>query len=273
VRRAAEERLYRASLSRERLREWIARGILLIRPSGQADGQVHGLAVVGLGGDAFGHPVSITAAVGVGREGVLDIERQAELGGRVHSKGVLILGGYLSDTYAADKPLALAARLVFEQSYQEVEGDSASLAELLALLSRLADAPLRQGIAVTGSVNQRGEVQAVGGLNEKVEGFFDACQAIGPGDDQGVLLPASNVEHLMLRDDVVAAVTAGSFRIHAVATVDEALELMTGRPAAEIHARANARLRARAETLRSFAAPEGAPPNGRSARPPPAAVA
>jgi predicted ATP-dependent protease len=211
VRRAAEERLYRASLARERLREWIARGVLLVRPSGEAVGQVHGLAVVGLGPDAFGHPVRITATVGVGREGVLDIEREAELGGRVHSKGVLILGGYLSDTYAADKPLALSARLVFEQSYQGVEGDSASLAELLALLSRLAELPLRQGLAVTGSVNQRGEVQAVGGVNEKVEGFFDACGALGPGDEQGVLLPASNAEHLMLRDDVVAGGAGGVF--------------------------------------------------------------
>jgi predicted ATP-dependent protease len=233
---------------------------------------VHGLAVVGVGDDAFGHPVRITATAGVGREGVVDIERQAELGGRLHSKGVLILGGYLSDTYAADKPLALAARLVFEQSYQQVEGDSASLAELVALLSRLAEVPVRQGIAVTGSVNQRGQVQAVGGVNEKVEGFFDACQAVEASDDQGVILPASNVEHLMLRDDVVEAVAAGRFRVHAVATVDEALEIVTGRPAADVHARVNARLRALAETLSRFATPESPVPNGRAARPPPAGV-
>ncbi|MER3420815.1 MAG: ATP-dependent protease, partial [Chloroflexota bacterium] len=143
----------------------------------------------------------------------------AELGGRIHSKSVMILGGYLTDMYAQDKPLALTARLVFEQSYEEVEGDSASLAELLALLSRLADVPLKQGLAVTGSVNQRGEVQAVGGVNEKVEGFYDACVAVGLTGEQGVVLPAANVENLMLRDDVLEAVEQGRFHIYAVSTV------------------------------------------------------
>jgi lon-related putative ATP-dependent protease len=241
VRRAVEQRVYRAALVQERLKELIARGVLLVRPEGTAVGQINGLAVIGLGEISFGRPSRITATVGAGRDGVIDIERQAELGGRIHSKGVLILGGYLTDTYAGDKPLALSARLVFEQSYDEVEGDSASLAELLALLSRLAEVPLRQGIAVTGSVNQRGEVQAVGGVNEKIEGYFDACTVTGLTGDQGVILPAANVDHLMLRDDVVEAVAAGTFHVYAVRTVDEALALLTGMPAAEIHARVDAR--------------------------------
>jgi predicted ATP-dependent protease len=236
---------------------------LVVRPEGEATGQIHGLAVVGLGDVGFGRPSRITATLGAGRDGVIDIERQVELGGHIHSKGVLILGGYLTDTYAGDKPLALSARLVFEQSYSEVEGDSASLAELLALLSRLADAPLKQGIAVTGSVNQRGEVQAVGGVNEKIEGFFDACLATGLTGDQGVILPASNVENLMLRDDVIEAARSGRFHVYPVQSVDEALELLTDLPAGtrgadgafpagSIHARVDARLRALAETLVAF---------------------
>ena len=277
VRRAVEERVYRSGLVAERLRELMARGVLLVRPEGEAVGQVHGLAVLSAGGTTFGQPVRITATVGVGRDGVVDIERQAELGGRIHSKGVLILGGYLADTYARAKPLALSARLVFEQSYDEVEGDSASLAELLALLSRLADVPLRQGIAVTGSVNQRGEVQAIGGVNEKVEGFFDACQAVGPRDDQGVVIPAANAEHLMLRDDVVAAVAAGRFHVHAVRTVEEALAVLTGQPVERptldgatpltgFHALVDRRLKALADALREFGSPL-AGPNGRAHRP------
>lgn len=266
VRRAVEHRLYRTALVRERLKELIARGVLIVRPTGTATGQVYGLAVVGVGEGAFGRPTRITATIGAGRDGVVDIERQAELGGRIHSKSVMILGGYLTDMYAQDKPLALTARLVFEQSYEEVEGDSASLAELLALLSRLADVPLKQGLAVTGSVNQRGEVQAVGGVNEKVEGFYDACVAVGLTGEQGVVLPAANVENLMLRDDVLEAVEQGRFHIYAVSTVDEALTVLTGLPAGPrgpdgtfppdgIHARVDRRLRALADALRQFAAP------------------
>jgi predicted ATP-dependent protease len=239
----------------------------MVRPEGMAVGQLHGLSVVQMGETAFGRPIRITATAGAGREGLLDIERQVELGGPIHSKGVLILGGYLTDTYARDKPLALAARLVFEQSYEEVEGDSASLAELLTLLSRLSETPLRQEIAVTGSVNQRGEVQAVGGVNAKVEGFFDACLATtGVTGSQGVILPAANAEHLMLRDDVVEAAAAGRFHVYAVRSVNDALELLTGVaagparadgtfPEGGIHARVDARLRALAGALRDFAAP------------------
>jgi predicted ATP-dependent protease len=282
VRRAVEQRRYRSSLIPERLREAPSRGGRVIRPEGEAVGQVHGLSVSGIGDTLFGRPTRITATAGLGREGVLDIERQAELGGKIHSKGVLILGGYLADTYTRDKPLVLSARLVFEQSYGEVEGDSASLAELLALLSRLADAPLRQGIAVTGSVNQRGEVQAVGGVNAKIEGFFDTCVAAGLSGDQGVILPAANVQHLMLREDVVAAAAAGRFHVYAAETVDQALEILTGQPAGtrgddgrfapeSIHARADARLRAFAETLQAFGAAEpgrnGAPSPSRRQKP------
>ncbi|MFN8634287.1 MAG: AAA family ATPase [Chloroflexota bacterium] len=265
IRKAVEQRRYRSSLVQDRLREMTARGVLLIRPDGAAVGQVHGLAVIQAGDVAFGRPCRITATVAAGREGLLDIERETELGGPIHSKGVLILGGYLADTYVQDKPLALSARLVFEQSYEQVEGDSASLAELLALLSRLANVPLSQAIAVTGSVNQRGEVQAIGGVNEKIEGFYDACLASGLTGAQGVVVPYANVENLMLRDDVVAAVAAGQFHVYAVRTVDEALERLTGRSAGPrqadgsfppdgIHALVDRRMHALAVVLRDFAA-------------------
>jgi len=274
VRRAVEQRIYRSALIQERLREMIQRGILLIRPEGSAVGQVHGLAVVGLTDLQFGHPSRITATVGLGREGVIDIDRQAELGGHIHTKGVLILSGYLADTYAQDKPLALTARLVFEQTYDGVEGDSASLAELLALLSRLADVSLDQAIAVTGSVNQRGEVQAVGGVNQKIEGYFDACRALGMSGKQGVILPASNVENLMLREDVVAAIADGTFHVHAVRTVDEALEILTGQsagtrspggefPLGTVHRRVDDRLRSFADALRGFDASPTSRQNGK----------
>jgi predicted ATP-dependent protease len=250
VRRAVEQRIYRSGLMHERLNELFSRGVLLVQLTGTAVGQINGLAVIAAGDIAFGRPSRITATTGAGREGLLDIERQAELGGPIHSKGVLILNGYLTERYAQDKPLSLSARLVFEQSYEEVEGDSASLAELLSLLSRLADAPLRQGIAVTGSVNQNGEVQAIGGVNEKIEGFFAACQSAGASDDQGVMIPAANVDNLMLRDDVVEAVATGQFHLYAVEHVDQALEILTSQSPADIHQRVDARLRSYSEALR-----------------------
>lgn len=264
VRKAVAQRIDRSSLVADRMTEFVSRGILLVRPEGTAIGQIHGLAVIEAGGTAFGRPSRITATIAAGRDGVVDIERQVELGGPIHSKGVLILAGYLADLYAQDKPLALSARIVFEQSYEGIEGDSASLAELLVLLSRIAGLPLKQSIAVTGSVNQHGEVQAVGGVNEKIEGFFDVCMAIGLRGDQGVILPASNVGNLMLRPDVVEAAQNGRFHIYPVRTVDEALELMTGIPAhpraadgtfpaGGVHARVDERLRALAEALKSFA--------------------
>jgi lon-related putative ATP-dependent protease len=233
VQRALEEKVYRSKLIQDRIQELIARGVLLIDTEGEAVGQVNGLAVISLGDYDFGKPSRITASVGPGREGIIDIEREVELGGPIHSKGVLILGGYLSYKYAQDKPLTLAARLVFEQSYEGVEGDSASSAELYALLSALSGLPIKQSIAVTGSVNQHGEIQAIGGVNEKIEGFFDICKVKGLTGDQGVMIPASNVQNLQLREDIIEAVREGKFHIWAVRTVDEGIEILTGVPAGE----------------------------------------
>lgn len=182
---------------------------------------------------AFGSPTRITAQVRLGEGDVLDIEREVDLGGPLHSKGVMILAGYLGSHYARETPLAMAASLVFEQSYGEIEGDSASSAELYSLLSAIAEVPIKQGIAVTGSVNQYGEVQAIGGVNEKIEGFFDLCQVRGLTGEQGVMIPASNVGDLMLKQDVVDAVANGQFQIHAVKTIDQGIEILTGVPAGE----------------------------------------
>ena len=184
-----------------------------------------------LGKFAFGQPSRITARVRMGGGKVIDIEREVDMGGPIHSKGVLILSGFLGARYAADYPLSLSASLVFEQSYGGVDGDSASMAELCALLSALANVPIRQSLAITGSVNQHGEAQPIGGVNEKIEGFFDVCQGRGLTGEQGVIIPASNVQHLMLRRDVVEAVKEKRFHIYAMETVDQAIELLTGVPA------------------------------------------
>jgi predicted ATP-dependent protease len=231
VQRAIDAWVARSGGPRERIQEEIARGTIAIATKGEAVGQVNGLSVVELGGFAFARPSRITARVHLGSGTVVDIEREVELGGPIHSKGVLILSGYLAGRYVSEQPLSLTASIVFEQSYGAVEGDSASSAELFALLSALADVPIRQGIAVTGSINQHGDVQAVGGVNEKIEGFFDICKAAGLTGDQGVLIPATNIAHLMLREDVREAVTNGTFHVYAMATVDEGLEVLTGRPA------------------------------------------
>ena len=223
--RARSDRLER------RVREAIARGTILIDTAGAKAGQVNGIAYVPVGEFPFAEPTRITATARVGEGQVIDIQREAHLGGAIHSKGVMILSQFLASRFSGHRPLSLAASLAFEQTYGEVEGDSASLAELCALLSSLAGIPARQSIAVTGSVNQLGEVQAVGGVNEKIEGFFEVCRARGLTGEQGVIIPAANVEHLMLRDAVVDAVAAGSFHVHAVATVDEAIERLTGVPA------------------------------------------
>lgn len=223
----------RAGRVRERLLESVRRGIVLLATGGEAIGQVNGLMVLATGEVAFGHPARITARVRAGKGEVVDIEREVELGGPIHSKGVLILSGFLGGRYLPDGPHSLSASLVFEQSYGPVEGDSASLGELCALLSALAMVPVRQSVAVTGSVNQNGEVQAVGGVNEKIEGFFDVCRERGLTGEQGVVLPAANVQHLMLRPEVVAAVAAGQFSIWAVDRVDDALEVLLGEPPGE----------------------------------------
>jgi len=225
------QRIYRENLIEEHLARAFAEGTLLLATDGESVGQVNGIAVLTLGDYAFGRPSRITARVHSGKPGVLDIEREAELGGKIHSKGVMILTGFLAGRYAREQPLALAASLAFEQQYEEIEGDSASSAELYALLSSLAGIPLSQSLAVTGSVNQQGEVQPVGGINEKVEGFFDVCRVRGLTGRQGVLIPEANVRHLMLREDVVQAVREGKFALHAVATVDEGIALLSGREA------------------------------------------
>jgi predicted ATP-dependent protease len=191
-------------------------------------GQVNGLSVFSLGELSFGKPSRITARVRMGAGKVVDIEREVELGGPIHSKGVLILSGYLASHFALDCPVSLWASLVFEQSYGGVEGDSASSAELYALLSALAELPMRQSLAVTGSVNQFGEVQAVGGINEKIEGFFDLCCARGLDGTHGVLIPRANIVHLMLRPDIVEAAEAGRFSVYAVSSADEGIALLTG---------------------------------------------
>ena len=230
---ALSARRHRAGRVRELAQEQILRGNQLISVEGSHVGQANGLAVVDLGDFPFAHPVRITATARIGDGEVIDIEREAELGGPLHSKGVMILSAFLASRYARSLPLSLNATLVFEQSYGPVEGDSASLAELCALLSALAGAPIRQSFALTGSVNQYGRVQAIGAVSEKIEGFFDLCAARGLTGEQGVLIPADNVKHLMLREEVVAACAAGRFRVHAVEDVDQAIELLTGIPAGE----------------------------------------
>ena len=233
VREAIEQRFTRSSLLLEKLREMISQGVIKIDIEGEKPGQVNGLSIIDLGDIMFGRPNKITASIGLGKEGLIDIEREAKLGGPIHTKAVLILSGYLAHRYAQDKPLSLSARLVFEQSYSGIEGDSASCAELYALLSGLSGVPIKQGIAVTGSVNQKGEVQAIGGVNEKIEGFFGVCKEKGFNGEQGVMIPASNVRNLVLKDEVVDAVKRGDFKIWSVSTIDEGIEILTGRKAGD----------------------------------------
>ena len=231
IEQAIAQQIHRGSRVKERSQEMILRDIALIETTGSRVGQINGLSVLTLGDNAFGQPTRITCQVRPGAGRIIDIEREVKLGGPIHSKGVLILSGFLAGRYALDTPMSLYASLVFEQSYGGVEGDSASSAELYTLLSALSEAPLRQDLAVTGSVNQHGMVQAIGGANEKIEGFFDICRARGLSGTQGVLIPASNVQHLMLRADVVAACDAGQFAIYPVRTIDEGIALLTGLPA------------------------------------------
>lgn len=235
VQQAIDAQIRRADRLRERIYEEIERGTILIDTDGEKVGQVNGLSVADLGNFAFAQPSRITATARLGHGDVVDIEREVELGGAIHSKGVMIVSAFLGERYARNQPLSLSASLVFEQSYGGVEGDSASVAELCALLSVLADAPIRQGMAVTGSVNQHGQIQAIGGVNEKIEGFFDVCALKGLTGKQGVIIPESNVKHLMLRANVVASAEEGKFHIFPVSTVDEAIELLTGVTAGELN--------------------------------------
>ena len=233
IRKAIEEKVYRSKLIQEKIQEMIKRGFFLIDTVKEQVGQVNGLSVMGLGDFAFGNPSRVTASIGLGREGVIDIEREAKMGGPIHTKGVLILSGYINDKYARDKPLSLSARLVFEQNYEGVEGDSASSTELYCILSALSGLPIKQNIAVTGSVNQKGEVQAIGGVNEKIEGFFEVCKLQGLTGQQGVMIPESNVQNLMLKEEVTDAVKDGKFNIYSVKTIDEGIEFLTGTKAGE----------------------------------------
>lgn len=263
VSRAVDEHIQRADRLRDRSQETINREIIIIDTDGEKVGQINGLSVLQLGGFSFGKPSRITARVRMGQGRVTDIEREVKLGGPLHSKGVMILWGFLAGRFAQDIPLAMAATLVFEQSYGGVDGDSASSTELYALLSALSEAPIRQSLAVTGSVNQWGEVQAIGGANEKIEGYFDICKKRGLTGTQGVLIPRSNVQHLMLREDVVEAVKAGKFFVYPVAHVDEGIEILTGIKAGKrlsdntfevgtINHRVEARLREFAEHAKKF---------------------
>ncbi len=233
VQKAVEERVYRLSLVEEHARELIAEGTIMVDLAGAVVGQVNGLAVVDLGDFSFGRPARITAKTFAGVGGVINIERESQLSGSLHDKGILILSGYLGHRFAQDRPLSLSASVCFEQSYAGVDGDSASSTELYAILSSLSALPIRQGVAVTGSVNQEGEIQPIGGVNQKVEGFFDACRVQGFTGEQGVLIPHQNVKNLMLRDDVVRAVEEARFHLWSVRSIDEGIGILTGTPAGQ----------------------------------------
>lgn len=260
VEKALASRVFRSNRIEEDIRELIANGTILVDIDGKKIGQVNGLSVMEIGGYAFGRPSRVTASVGMGQAGIVNIERESHLSGNIHDKGMLILAGYLRNRFGQNHPLALSASLCFEQSYGGVEGDSASSTELYALLSRLANIPLRQDLAVTGSVNQWGEVQAIGGVNEKIEGFFDVCRVVGLTGKQGVLIPASNVRHLVLRGDVITAVAEGIFHIYPVQNIDEGLAILTGpsdgSEAININRAVADRLRELAVGLKEFASQE-----------------
>jgi lon-related putative ATP-dependent protease len=233
VDKALDEKIYRSNLIDERIQELFTEGTIMVDVTGSVSAQVNGLSVYNIGDFSFGKPSRITARVYLGKAGVIDIEREAKLSGRIYNKGVLILSGYLGGTYAQDKALSLSASLAFEQSYGEVEGDSASAAELIALLSGITDTPLKQNIAITGSINQKGDIQPIGGVNEKIEGFFSVCKNRGLTGDQGVIIPELNVKNLMLKKEVVDAVKEGKFHVYAIKTVNDALEILTGLPVGE----------------------------------------
>jgi predicted ATP-dependent protease len=259
VQQVLENRIFRSNRIEEEIRELIANGTILVDLDGRKVGQVNGLSVMEIGGYAFGRPSRVTASVAMGQAGIVNIERESRLSGSIHDKGMLILAGYLRNRFGQEQPLALSASLCFEQSYAGVEGDSASSTELYALLSRLGNVPLRQDVAVTGSVNQRGEVQAIGGVNEKIEGFYDVCRVAGLTGEQGVLIPAANVRHLVLRSDVIQAVADGMFHIYPVRTVDEGITILAGMPAdsetpaPSVNGAVKQRLRDLAAGLKEFA--------------------
>lgn len=272
VMKAIEEKVYRSNQIQEILQEMIEEGTLLIDTGGDVPGQINGIAVLAVGDYAFGKPSRITARTHIGNKGVINIDREVELGGRIHNKGAMILAGYLGGRYATEVPLALSGTITFEQEYEEIEGDSASSAELYAMLSSLSGFPIRQDLACTGSVNQHGQVQAIGGVNEKIEGYFDVCRTIGLTGKQGVMIPVSNVKHLMLREDVVEAVKEGKFHIYPITTIDEGISLLTGKdagerqadgtyPAGTVNGEVHRNLQAMAQKVKEFMKTEEEKPN------------
>jgi lon-related putative ATP-dependent protease len=267
VQRAIDEKLHRSNRAEERVREMIDEGLIRVDSDGETIGQVNGLSVLSLGNYSFGKPGRITVRTYTGKTGVVSLDREAKLSGKLYDKGLLTLTGYLGAKYASDAPLSLSATISFEQLYEEIEGDSASSTELYALLSSLSGLPLKQGIAVTGSVDQQGNVQPVGGVNEKIEGFFETCRRRGLTGAQGVILPKQNVVHLMLREAVRQAVRDGEFHIYPVGTIDQGIEILTGVPAGErmddgdfppdsVHGRVEARLRQITANLKAKAEDE-----------------
>jgi lon-related putative ATP-dependent protease len=277
VDQAIDARIYRSNMVEEHIQEMIDRGTLMIDVDGAVVGQVNGLAVYSMGDYMFGKPSRITVSTSMGRAGIINIEREADMSGSTHNKGVLILSGYLRKKYAQDKPLSMSASIAFEQSYSGVDGDSASSTEIYALLSSISGVPIRQDIAVTGSVNQKGEVQAIGGVNHKIEGFYDCCQKEGLTGKQGVMIPESNVKDLMLRKDVVEAVKKKKFHVYAVKTIDEGIEILTGKKAGDIkpdgaypkgtiNALVNEKLKELAEGLKKFGDEEKKEGNKKSGR-------
>jgi lon-related putative ATP-dependent protease len=265
VEKAIEAKIYRSNLIQEKLREYIEKKVILISTEGEAVGQINGLSVLSMGDFSFGAPSRITVAVGLGKEGLIDVQREVNMSGPIHGKGVMIIAGYLASKFASDKPLTLSARVVFEQNYEGVEGDSASSTELYALLSALSGVPIKQCFAVTGSVNQGGEVQPIGGANEKIEGYFEVCKARGLDGHHGVVIPESNVRNLMLKQEVLDSVKAEKFHIYPVKTIEEGIEVLTGVPAGKrlpdggyeektIYGLVDKRLREMAETTKRFQA-------------------
>jgi lon-related putative ATP-dependent protease len=263
VRKAQEAQIDRHNLTETKIREMVEQNLLFIDTTGARAGQVNGLSVLEIGGYAFGKPVRITAAVALGKLGIINVERESNLSGRFHDKGVQIISGYLRRTFAQDKPLSLSASVCFEQSYSGVDGDSASSTEIYAILSALSEIPIKQELSVTGSVNQQGDVQPIGGVNQKIEGFYDVCKLKGLTGTQGVLIPAENVEDLMLRDEVIDAVAKKKFHIYPVATIEQGIEILTGVRAGKrgktgkfepesVFAKVDSRLREMADTLRKF---------------------
>jgi predicted ATP-dependent protease len=263
VEMAIEARTYRSNKLEERIQEAIEDGTLLIDTEGAVIGQLNGLSAYQLGDYTFGKPSRVTVRSFLGKEGVINIEREAKLSGPIHDKGVMIIGGFFGERYARDKPLALSASICFEQSYGGVEGDSASSTELYGLLSSLADLPLDQGIAVTGSVNQHGKIQPIGGVNEKIEGFYEVCKAKGLTGRQGVIIPDANRKNLMLKSEVITAVEEGNFNIWSVTSIDQGIEILTGTPAGErqeggswpegtVNEMVDRRLREMTEIVRNF---------------------